>query len=335
MLSRALLRCSAVSTAAFRAASTATAAPLKGKDILTAHQFDRATIEHVLNVADEMKTMVAKQGGCDLLKGRVLLTLFMEPSTRTATSFQTAMLRLGGSVVPINESVSSAKKGETFEDTLHVLEQYADAIVIRHPSIGAAQQAADFVSIPVLNAGDGAGEHPTQALLDCFAMRSLKGRLDGLTMTVVGDLKFGRTIHSLAVLLAQFRDVKINFVSTENLKMPAEVLQSIQGKVTFTQSTMEELPAKVAEADVLYATRIQKERFPSEAAYLAEKGSYCISTEFLNKSGAKKDLIVLHPLPRVDEIAHSFDRDPRAAYFKEVRFGMLTRMALLAEVLRK
>lgn len=315
-------------------ASIAKPSPLKGLDILSAHQFDRAKIEHVLNVAEDMKQMVAKQGGNDLLKGKLLVTLFMEPSTRTASSFQSAMLRLGGSVVPINEAVSSAKKGETYEDTLRVLEQYADALVIRHPQIGAVAHAANVVGIPVLNAGDGAGEHPTQALLDCFCMRSLKGRLDGLTLTVVGDLKFGRTIHSLANLLANFKDVKINFVSTDGLRMPQEVLNDIKGKINFTQSLMKDFGSKVAEADVLYATRIQKERFESEAAYLAEKGSYCISTEFLDQHGAKKDLIVLHPLPRVDEIAVSFDKDPRATYFKQVRFGMLTRMALLSEVLR-
>jgi aspartate carbamoyltransferase len=317
-----------------RAASTKAASPIRGLDILSANQFDRSKIEHVLKVAEEMRVMVAKQGASDILKGKLMITLFMEPSTRTATSFQSAMLRLGGKVVPINESASSAKKGETFEDTLRVLEQYADAIVIRHPTMGAVKHAADVVSIPVLNAGDGAGEHPTQALLDCFCMHSLKGKLDGLTLTVVGDMKFGRTIHSLAVLLSNFKNVKINFVSTPGLRMPAEVLKSIEGKVNFTESNMDQLPAKIAEADVLYATRIQKERFASEEAYKAEKGSYCISTEFLDKSGAKKDLIVLHPLPRIDEIAHSFDADPRATYFKQVKFGMLTRMALLSEVLR-
>jgi aspartate carbamoyltransferase len=234
----------------------------------------------------------------------------------------------------VTESSSSAVKGETFEDTIRVLEQYADAIVIRHPQIGKAAQAASVASIPIINAGDGAGEHPTQALLDLFCMRSLKGKIDGLTITIVGDLKFGRTIHSLARLFALFNNVKVNFVSTGGLRLPDEVRSEIAGRLQYTESNMDQLSAKIAEADVLYATRIQKERFVSEEAYLAEKGSYCISTYFLDQANAKKDLAVMHPLPRIDEIAASFDRDPRAAYFKQVRFGMIARMAILSEVLR-
>ncbi len=308
--------------------------PFKGHDILTAKQFTRASVEHLLDVADEMSTVVQTKGGNDLLKGRVMMSLFMEPSTRTASSFQAAMLRLGGSVIPIYESASSSVKGETFEDTIRVLEQYADAIVIRHPQIGQAARAANVASIPIINAGDGAGEHPTQAILDTYGIRCMKKRLDGLTITVVGDLLYGRTIHSLARIFALFDGIKVNFVSTKSLSLPAEVRQEITGKLNFTESTMDQLGPRVAEADVLYATRIQKERFRSQAEYEAEKGSYCISTELLDHFGAKKDLVVMHPLPRIDEIAHSFDADPRAAYFKQVRFGMIARMAILSEVLR-
>ncbi len=307
---------------------------LSGMDILSASQFDRKRVEHVLDVANDMRLLVNNRGASSELAGKVMVSLFLEPSTRTASSFSAAMYRLGGSVLTVNEATSSAKKGETFEDTLRVLENYADVIVIRHPQIGAAKRAADLVSIPVLNAGDGAGEHPTQALMDCFCMRTLKGRLDGITMTVVGDLKFGRTIHSLAVLLANFENVKINFVSTAGLRLPDEVKAAIKGRVKYTESLMPQLAEKIAEADVLYATRIQQERFASVEEYLAEKGSFCISTKFLDDAGAKKDLAVLHPLPRVDEIAPSFDADPRATYFKQVRYGVLTRMALIAEVLR-
>ncbi|MDZ4247874.1 MAG: aspartate carbamoyltransferase, partial [Patescibacteria group bacterium] len=237
------------------------------------------------------------------------------------------MLRLGGKVFPINEiKTSSVAKGETLEDTIKTLEQYADVIVLRHPEAGSAQRAAAAADIPIINAGDGAGEHPTQALLDLFTIIEEKGGPDGLSITLLGDLKHGRTVHSLARLLSNY-DVRLNLVSPKTLGLPKAVRDDLSVSVTEHDSLESALP----DTDVLYVTRVQRERFAKKADYDKVKGSYVVSPESLVK--AKDDLIVLHPLPRVDEIDARMDADPRAAYFREVRNGLYVRMALLALVL--
>jgi aspartate carbamoyltransferase len=307
-------------------------APWYGKDILTVRQFNREDLEYVFAVAHEMRTMVERVGTFDLLKGKILANLFYEPSTRTSTSFVSAMERLAGSVIQINEvRYSSVAKGESLPDTVRTLECYADVIVIRHPEVGSAATAAQYAHKPVINAGDGIGEHPTQALLDLFTVKQELGRIDGLTVTMLGDLKFGRTVHSLARLLSLFK-VRLYYVAPDALRMPSALISELSAQ-GLDQSESTRLEDVFPETDVLYVTRVQKERFESEAAYEAVRGSYVITPDLLKK--AKEEMIVMHPLPRVGEIAMEVDQDPRAAYFRQMEYGLYTRMALLAMVLGK
>ncbi len=307
-------------------------APYYGWDILSVKQFNRNDIQYIFEVAHEMSGMVRRVGTFDLLKGKILTNLFYEPSTRTSSSFTSAMERLGGSVIPINEvRYSSVSKGESLPDTIRTLECYADVIVLRHPEMGSAALAAQYARKPLINAGDGAGEHPTQALLDLFTISEELKRLDGLTVTMVGDLKYGRTVHSLARLLTLF-DVKINYVSPEILRMPAEIMAEVADSDT-PQAEYRDLDPVLAESDVIYVTRVQKERFENPEEYEQVKGAYVINREIMNK--AKEEMIVMHPLPRVTEISMDVDDDPRAAYFRQMEYGLYTRMALLAMVLGK
>jgi aspartate carbamoyltransferase len=244
------------------------------------------------------------------------------------------MERLGGSVIPINEvKYSSVSKGETLADTVRTLECYADVIVLRHPEVGSAALAAKAARKPVINAGDGVGEHPTQALLDTFTIFEELGVgvVDGLTVTMLGDLKYGRTVHSLARLLSMY-DVRLNYVSPDILRMPAEVMEEVGAK-RIPQKETGSLEDVLAETDVLYVTRVQKERFEDPADYEKVKGAFVINPDVM--SAAKKDMIVMHPLPRVTEISMDFDEDPRAAYFRQMEYGLYVRMALLAMVLGK
>ena len=276
--------------------------------------------------------MVDHIGTFDLLKGKILANLFYEPSTRTSSSFTAAMERLGGSVIPINEvKYSSVSKGESLADTVRTLECYADVIVLRHPEVGSAVIAARAARKPVINAGDGIGEHPTQALLDAFTIREELGLIDGLTVTLLGDLKHGRTVHSLARLLSLYK-VKLNYVAPDILRMPAELIDELKAKKV-GQAEYTTLEACLPETDVLYVTRVQKERFTDEAVYESVKGAYVIDTQVLKS--AKERMIVMHPLPRVGEIAMDVDDDPRAAYFRQMEYGLYVRMALLAMVLGK
>ena len=232
-----------------------------GKDILSVKQFTREDLEYVFGVAHEMRGMVERVGTFDLLKGKILANLFYEPSTRTSSSFTAAMERLGGSVIPINEvKYSSVSKGESLPDTVRTLECYADVIVLRHPETGSAAIAAKAAKKPVINAGDGVGEHPTQALLDTFTIKEEIGRLDNLTVTMLGDLKYGRTVHSLSRLLSSFNNIKLNYVSPDILKMPKEVMDEVAQKKV-PQTEFGSLEKVLAETDVLYVTRVQKERF--------------------------------------------------------------------------
>ncbi len=304
-----------------------------GKDILSVKQFSREDLEYVFGVAHEMRGMVERIGTFDLLKGKILANLFYEPSTRTSSSFTAAMERLGGSVIPINEvKYSSVSKGESLPDTIRTLECYADVIVLRHPETGSAAIAAKAARKPVINAGDGVGEHPTQALLDTFTIMEELGRLDNLTVTMLGDLKYGRTVHSLARLLSTFSGIKINYVSPEILRMPREVMDEVQAK-GIPQAEYATLTDVLPETDVLYVTRVQKERFEDPADYEKVKGAYVIDPEIMK--AAKPEMAVMHPLPRVGEISPEFDDDPRAAYFRQMEYGLYVRMALLAMVLGK
>jgi len=307
-------------------------APWYGRDIISVKEMSRKDLEYIFGVAHEMREMVSRVGSFDLLKGKILANLFYEPSTRTSSSFTSAMERLGGSVIPINEvHYSSVAKGESLPDTIRTLECYADVIVLRHPDVGAAKTAADAARKPIINAGDGIGEHPTQALLDMFTiLEELKG-VDGLTVTMVGDLKFGRTVHSLSRLLSLY-DVKINYVAPDILKMPDEIIQELSAKgVKQTEHT--NLDEIVGESDVLYVTRVQRERFKDPAEYDKTKDMFVISAETMAR--AKDRMVVMHPFPRVNEIKPEVDDDPRAAYFRQMEYGLYVRMALLAMVLGK
>ena len=308
-------------------------APWYGKDILSVKQFSRGDLEYIFGVAHEMRIMVDRIGTFDLLKGKILANLFYEPSTRTSSSFSAAMQRLGGAVIPISEvKYSSVAKGESLPDTVRTLGCYADVIVIRHPEVGSAALAARHARKPVINAGDGVGEHPTQALLDTFTIHEELGRLDDLNVTMLGDLKYGRTVHSLARLLTQFKNIRLNYVSPEILRMPKDVMDEVEAKgIPQTEHTT--LSKVLARTDVLYVTRVQKERFEDPAVYEKAKGAYVIAPEVMK--AAKTKMIVLHPLPRVTEISMDFDDDPRAAYFRQMEYGLFVRMALLAMVLGK
>jgi aspartate carbamoyltransferase len=303
-----------------------------GKDILSVNQFSKEDLTYIFAVAHEMYEMVTRVGTFDLLKGKILANLFYEPSTRTSSSFTSAMERLGGSVIPINEvRYSSVSKGESLPDTIRTLECYADVIVLRHPEVGASALAAKYAKKPVINAGDGVGEHPTQALLDLYTIVEELSDVEGLTVTMLGDLKYGRTVHSLSRLLANF-GVTLNYVSPEILRMPPEIIKEINAS-GISQKETTDLTDVLAKTDVLYVTRVQKERFENPADYDSVKGAYNITPEVMQN--AKKNMIVMHPLPRVGEISMEFDDDPRAAYFRQMEYGLYVRMALLAMVLGK
>lgn len=303
-----------------------------GTDIVSVSQFDKDDLDYIFEVAHEMRNMVARIGAFDLLKGKLLANLFYEPSTRTSSSFTAAMERLGGGVISINEvRYSSVSKGESLPDTVRTLERYADVIVLRHPDVGATALAARYTTKPIINAGDGVGEHPTQALLDLFTIREELGDVDGLTVTMVGDLKYGRTVHSLAKLLSGF-DVNLQFVSPDILPMPDDILAGLdESGAPYEQ--LNSLDSVIAGTDVLYVTRVQRERFDDEADYDRVKNEFVIDTDTL--TAAKQRMIVMHPLPRVNEITMEVDDDPRAAYFRQMEYGMYVRMALLAMVLGK
>ena len=307
-------------------------APWYNKSIISVKQFCKADLKYIFEVAHEMREMVGRVGTFDLLKGKILTNLFYEPSTRTSASFTAAMERLGGSVIPINEvKYSSVAKGESLPDTIRSLECYSDVIVLRHPEVGASKLAAQYARKPIINAGDGIGEHPTQALLDLFTIIAERGKVDGITVTMLGDLKNGRTVHSLSRLLSLY-DIKLNFVSPEILKLPSEIITELEDHgIPYQEHTL--LDKVIPETDVLYVTRVQKERFEDPDQYEKVKGTYIISQQTLAE--AKDDMVLMHPLPRVGEISMDLDDDPRAAYFRQMEYGMYVRMALLAMVLGK
>lgn len=299
------------------------------RHVVEVGQFDRAETMAILDAADRLRGLPR---GADPLRGYLLATIFYEPSTRTRLSFESAMLRLGGQVLSTENAreFSSAIKGETVEDTVRIVGGYADAIVLRHHEQGAAHRAAAVATVPILNAGDGPGEHPTQALLDLYTIRHELGRIDGLRVALVGDLRFGRTARSLARLMKLAEGAELVFVAPPAVPMGEDVLRELTAAgVRWRQES--DLAAVLPDVDVVYQTRIQKERFATPQEYEAARGHYVIDAAAMRR--LNPDAIVLHPLPRVDEITVEVDADPRAAYFRQAENGVYLRMALLCHVL--
>uniref|UniRef100_A0A8C4LVK0 Multifunctional protein CAD n=1 Tax=Equus asinus TaxID=9793 RepID=A0A8C4LVK0_EQUAS len=302
---------------------------LVGQHILSVQQFTKDQMSHLFNVAHTLRMMVQKERSLDILKGKVMASMFYEVSTRTSSSFAAAMARLGGAVLSFSEATSSVQKGESLADSVQTMSCYADVVVLRHPQPGAVELAAKHCRRPVINAGDGVGEHPTQALLDIFTIREELGTVNGMTITMVGDLKHGRTVHSLACLLTQYR-VSLRYVAPPSLRMPPNVWDFVASRGT-KQEEFESIEEALPDTDVLYMTRIQKERFGSTQEYEACFGQFILTPHIMTR--AKKKMVVMHPMPRVNEISVEVDSDPRAAYFRQAENGMYIRMALLATVL--
>ncbi len=297
--------------------------------IIESQQFDIKLINSIFTSADKLEKKADSS-----LKGKVMASVFYEPSTRTRFSFESAMLHLGGNVITTENAkeFSSAVKGETLEDSTRVISNYADVIVMRHYEQGASMRAAAVSTIPIVNAGDGAGQHPTQALLDLYTIKRELGKIDGVTVAFVGDLKNGRTIRSLSYLLGKYKNTKIYFVSPKALAVGNDIKEYLAKHKT-SYEELEDLDLVLPKVDVLYQTRIQKERFKTEKEYKKYKGCYKIDLKTVAKMKAKA--IIMHPLPRVDELSSEVDSSPKAAYFKQVKYGLLVRMALLKYVLGK
>jgi len=302
---------------------------LKDKSLIAPSDLTLDEIEELLVLAERIIQNPARYAS--VCRGKILASLFYEPSTRTKFSFDAAMLRLGGSTLGFSDpSTSSTAKGETIADSARTVGQYADLIVVRHPKEGTAKLMSRYASCPVVNAGDGGHHHPTQTLTDLLTIRHYKGNFDGLTVGVCGDLKFGRTIHSLTTCLARYSNVRFLFISPEELSMPAFVKEELDANgVSYEETTS--LERCIGRLDVLYMSRVQRERFISEEEYLRLKDYFILTQEKLNQ--AKADTIVMHPLPRINEIATEIDGDPRAVYFDQVKFGMYVRMALIMKLL--
>lgn len=305
----------------------------QNKDILSADQFSKEDLTFLFRKAKLMKKIVGTGKNSKILQGKIMTALFYEPSSRTFGSFISAMQRLGGGVIPLQGmTYSSVAKGETLEDTIRTFECYSDVIVIRHPEVGSAKKAALASAVPIINAGDGIGEHPTQALLDLFTILEKFKKIDGLKIAFAGDLLNGRTVHSLSKLLAKMGKAEFFFVSPKILRMPDEIKDQLKNRVLITQ--VEKLDEVIKKINVLYVTRIQKERFSNLSVYEKMKNFYIVTKKLMEQS--RKDLILMHPLPRVGEISTDVDNDPRAVYLTEqMRNGLYVRMALLATVLGK
>ncbi len=306
---------------------------MKLHHVIEAQQFDLAAMDHLFRVTEEMERVVAR-GGTDDFHSRLMATLFYEPSTRTRFSFEAAMHRLGGRVISTENAAefSSVAKGETLEDTIRIMNGYVDVIVLRHNEVGAAKRAAAVSRVPVINAGDGAGQHPSQALLDLYTIRKEIGSIDGLKIAMVGDLAQGRTVRSLAYLLSKFKDIKMYFVAPPLLKMKEDILQHLRERgIWFAEESG--LDRVLPQVDVVYQTRVQKERFGDRIAdYETCRDVYVINQASLQLM--KPDAIIMHPLPRLGEIAMEVDQDRRAAYFRQAQNGLFVRMALLETLLK-
>ncbi|MFZ5352170.1 MAG: aspartate carbamoyltransferase [Bacillota bacterium] len=303
---------------------------LKGRHLIDPNDFTLEELKMVFDLADKM--VDDRAAFADICKGKILGTLFYEPSTRTRLSFESAMLRMGGTVLGFSDaSTSSVSKGESIADTIRVLATYADVVVMRHPKEGAPKLASEYSSVPVINGGDGGHQHPTQTLTDLLTIRRYKGRLEGLTLAFCGDLKFGRTVHSLVSTMSRYPNNKFVFISPTELKFPEHLKEVISEKHNIEIYETESLEKVIDQVDILYMTRIQKERFFNEADYMRLKDSYILTRSKLKN--AKEDMLVMHPLPRVNEISYDVDDDQRAVYFKQAEYGIYVRMALMAHLL--
>jgi aspartate carbamoyltransferase catalytic subunit len=303
---------------------------LKGRSLIEPMDLSLAELDEILALADDI--IQDPSAYADMCKGKVLATLFYEPSTRTRLSFESAMLRLGGSVMGFSSAESSsAAKGESVADTIRTVACYADIAAMRHPKEGAPMVAAMKANIPVINAGDGGHQHPTQTLTDLLTIKTLKGKLNNFTIGLCGDLKFGRTVHSLIKALSRYENVKFILISPVELRVPDYIREEILIKNGIEFMEVERLENIIGQLDVLYMTRVQKERFFNEADYIRLKDSYIVDNKKM--TNAKNDMILMHPLPRVNEISVEVDNDPRAAYFKQAKCGMYIRMALIMKLL--
>lgn len=303
---------------------------LAGRNLIEPSDLTVSEIDEICALAEQMT--VDPNSFQDVCRGKILATLFFEPSTRTRLSFEAAMLHLGGSVEGFADaSYTSSTKGETLADTIRVVSSYVDVIAMRNPKEGAALLASKYSSCPVINAGDGGHSHPTQTLTDLVTIRRLLGDLSGLKIGFCGDLKFGRTVHSLTQALCRYPNNKFVFISPKELCMPDYMIENVLKPNNVEYETAERMEEVVSDLDILYMTRVQKERFFNEQDYIRLKDSYILDKEKMKL--AKKRMIVLHPLPRVNEISPEVDSDPRAAYFKQVKFGMFARMALISKIL--
>ncbi len=300
------------------------------RHLMSPLDFSVEELDHLLDLAHDIELHPEKYAhACE---GKKLATIFYEPSTRTRLSFEAAMLNLGGNVLGFSSAASSsASKGETVSDTIRMISCFADICAMRHPKEGAPMVASAVSSIPVINAGDGGHQHPSQTLTDLLTIRSLKGRLDHFTIGLCGDLKFGRTVHSLVRALARYEGVNFIFISPEELKMPSYIKEEVLEANNIPYREVERLEDVMPDLDVLYMTRVQRERFFNEEDYVRLKDFYILNNQKMEL--AKDDMIVMHPLPRVNEIAVEVDKDPRAAYFRQVQYGVYVRMALILTLL--
>lgn len=303
---------------------------IKVRNLIDPTDFSTDEINEILVLAQDMEKNPDRYS--NLCSGKILAALFYEPSTRTRLSFEAAMLRLGGRIIGFSEPNStSVSKGESLEDTTKIISCYSDIIAIRHPKEGSAERASLYSDVPVINAGDGANQHPTQTLTDLSTIQNLKGRLSNLTVGLCGDLKFGRTVHSLIKALSRYSNNKIILISPDELKIPDYIKEEVLKNASMEIQEVKSLEEVIDNLDILYMTRIQKERFDSEDEYLRLKDSYILTKEKLRN--AKDDMLILHPLPRVNEIHPDIDLDKRATYFKQARYGMYVRMALISKLL--
>ena len=303
---------------------------MEKKHLIDSMDFSVTELDKIFNLAEEIISEPKKfSNSCD---GKILATLFYEPSTRTRFSFEAAMMRLGGKILGFSEpNSSSASKGETLADTIKMVSIYSDVIAMRHPKEGSAMVASKYSSVPIINAGDGGHQHPTQTLTDLLTIKSLKKGLTGHTIGVCGDLKHGRTVHSLIKAMSRYEDIKFILISPKELSVPQYIIEELLNKNNIEFREVDRLEDVISELDILYMTRIQKERFFNEEQYLRLKDSYILDVEKMNM--AKSNMIVMHPLPRINEIAIGVDEDNRAAYFKQAEYGMYVRMALILKLL--
>ncbi|QAA33890.1 aspartate carbamoyltransferase [Clostridium manihotivorum] len=303
---------------------------LKGRSLIDPMDLSKDELENIFQLASQI--MSSPEEFSKVCEGKLLATLFFEPSTRTRFSFEAAMMRLGGKVIGFSEpNSSSVSKGESLADTIRTVSCYADIIAMRHPKEGSAKVASIYSDIPVINAGDGGHQHPTQTLTDLLTIKQLKGSFNNMTIGICGDLKFGRTVHSLLKAMSRYENNRYILISPSELQIPDYIREEVLKYNNIEFMEVESLEQSIESLDILYMTRVQKERFFNEAEYLRLRDSYILDREKLKR--AKKDLMILHPLPRVNEIDYSIDEDERACYFKQAKYGMYVRMALIAKLL--